>query len=77
MNATYAGSALASYRESVTELIEAGEPWSLVEAAIDDISGISTESRDALWLMASVKHAARRRRTSSRWPALAAGLEHG
>jgi hypothetical protein len=77
MRATYGGSALASYRDSVTGLIKVGEPWHVVEAAVDEISGLSTESRDALWLMAFIKHAAHRRKQGSRWPVGAAKPQHG
>ena len=77
MRATYGGSALASYRGSVTGLIEAGESWPLIEAAVDEIGGLSTELRDALWLMAFVKHGAHQRRQGSRWHLGAVTAQHG
>jgi hypothetical protein len=77
MRATYGGSALASYRDSVTGLIKVGEPWHVVEAAVDEISGLSTESRDALWLMAFIKHGAHQRRQGSPWPLRPARPHHG
>jgi hypothetical protein len=77
MRATYGGSALTSYRDSVTGLIRAGEPWHVVEAAVSEIGGLSTESRDALWLMAFIKHAAHQRRQGSRWPLGAVKRQHG
>jgi hypothetical protein len=43
---------LASYRDAVTGLLEAGEPFDAVEEAIDEVSDLSQEQKDALWLFA-------------------------
>jgi hypothetical protein len=52
MRETETRPALASYRDRVTELIEAGEPFAVVEHAIDECSGVSEDARAALWLLA-------------------------
>lgn len=44
--------AFASYRDAVTELIESGEPFGVVEGAIDDFAELSEDTRAALWLLA-------------------------
>jgi hypothetical protein len=44
--------ALASYRDRVTELMEAGEPFAVVEDAIDERSGVSEDAKAVLWLWA-------------------------
>lgn len=77
MRAPYEGSALASYRDSVTGLIRGGEPWHVIEAAVDEIRGLTSESRDALWLMAFIKHAAHQRRQGSRGSLGAVKPQHG
>ena len=50
--ATHSVRPLASYREEVTELIEAGEPFGDVEEAIDRFDGPTTDAKAALWLLA-------------------------
>ena len=52
MRATYAEPALARYRDSVTELMEAGEPFGAVEDAIDHVPDLSEDAKAALWLWA-------------------------
>jgi hypothetical protein len=52
VGATYAEPAWARCRDSVTELMEAGEPFAAVEAAIDASPGLSEDAKAALWLLA-------------------------
>jgi len=52
MSETYVGPALASYRDSVTERMEAGEPFGEVEAAIDRVADLTEDAKAALWLLA-------------------------
>jgi len=52
MSETYAEPALASYRDSVTELMEAGEPFGAVEDAIDKLADLTETAKAALWLLA-------------------------
>jgi len=52
MEATYAEPALARYRDSVTELMEAGEPFGAVENAIDAMPDLNEDAKAALWLLA-------------------------
>jgi hypothetical protein len=52
MEATYAEPALARYRDSVTELMEAGEPFGAVEDAIDKAPDLTDDAKAALWLLA-------------------------
>jgi hypothetical protein len=44
--------ALASYRDSVTELMRAGEPFGEVEDAIDRAADLTEDAKAALWLLA-------------------------
>ena len=44
--------ALASYREAVSELIHAGEPFGDVEDAIDEVPELTNDQKAALWLFA-------------------------
>jgi hypothetical protein len=44
--------ALASYRTTVTELLEAGEPFGDVEEAIDEVDDLTMDEKAALWLFA-------------------------
>ena len=70
MGETEPGPALASYRDRITELIEAGEPFAVVGDTTDDSAGpIADES--PRWLLApsmarSSRAAARRARRSGR-----------
>lgn len=43
---------LAGYRDTITELMSAGEPFDDVEAAIDEVDHLTTEEKSALWLFA-------------------------
>jgi len=52
MGETYAEPALARYRDLVTELMGAGEPFGAVEDAIDANGSLSEEAKAALWLLA-------------------------
>jgi hypothetical protein len=52
VTATYAEPAMARYRDSVTELMEAGERFGAVEDAIDAAANLSEEAKAALWLLA-------------------------
>ena len=52
MGETEPGPALASYRDSVTELIEAGKPFAVVGDPIDDSAGLKDDAKAALWPLA-------------------------
>ena len=52
MSGTHARSAMASYRDVVTELFEAGEPFGDIEVAIDEVADLSIDEKAALWLLA-------------------------
>ena len=52
MSATHQGPAFASHRGSVTELIEAGEPFGQIEEAIDEAADLTIDEKAALWLLA-------------------------
>jgi hypothetical protein len=52
MTATYAEPARARYRDSVTELMEAGEPFGAAEDAIDKAVDLTDDAKAALWLLA-------------------------
>jgi hypothetical protein len=52
MSGTRARSALASYRDAVAELFEAGEPFGDIEVAIDEATDLSMDEKAALWLFA-------------------------
>jgi hypothetical protein len=43
---------LASYRDAVTELVRAGEPFGCVEDRIDDVAELTKDEKAALWLFA-------------------------
>jgi hypothetical protein len=43
---------LASYRDAVTELVAAGEPFGDIEDAIDEVADLTTDEKAALWLLA-------------------------
>jgi hypothetical protein len=49
---TQQGNALTSYRDAVSKLISAGEPFGDVEKAIDGVVGITMDQKAALWLFA-------------------------
>jgi hypothetical protein len=52
MRETYAPPALASYRDTVTGLMEAGEPFGQVEDVIDASADLNQDAKAALWLLA-------------------------
>ena len=52
MRATNAEPALARYRDWVTELMEAGEPFGSVEDEIDRAASLTEDAKAALWLFA-------------------------
>ena len=52
MRGTHPRPALASYRDAVTELIKAGEPFGEVEEAIDQVADLTQDENAALWLVA-------------------------
>ena len=52
MAATQLRPALASYRDMITELMRAGEPFGDVEDAIDQVADLSMNEKAALWLVA-------------------------
>lgn len=53
MGETHAGqSTFARHREEVTKLVETGEPFGAVEAAIDSVVDLTEDSKAALWLLA-------------------------
>jgi hypothetical protein len=52
MSETQPAPTLVSYRDRVTELIDAGEPFGAVEDAIDASLGITGDAKAALWLLA-------------------------
>ena len=43
---------LSGYRDEVTELIEAGEPFDIVESAIDEAADLTRDQKAGLWLFA-------------------------
>jgi hypothetical protein len=52
MSPTKQGPAFASYRGTVTELIEAGHPFGDIERAIDEAAELTIDEKAALWLLA-------------------------
>ena len=52
MSATQDGPAFALHRGTVTELIEAGEPFGEIEGAIDEAADLTIDEKAALWLIA-------------------------
>ena len=52
MRATLQGQDLAGYRDGITELIQAGESFGVVEEAIDGVAGLTMDEKAALWLHA-------------------------
>ena len=43
---------MASYRDAVAELFEAGKPFGDIEVAIDEAADLSMDEKAALWLFA-------------------------
>jgi hypothetical protein len=52
MSGTQRRPALAGYRDTVAERIEAGEPFGAVEDAIDEVADLTGDEKAALWLLA-------------------------
>jgi hypothetical protein len=52
MSGAYGGPDWASYRDTVTALVTAGEPFEDVEAAIDEVGTLSEDAKASLWLLA-------------------------
>jgi hypothetical protein len=52
MRPTRARTALAAYRDKVTELIEGGEAFGDIEDAIDGVADLTMDQKSALWLFA-------------------------
>jgi hypothetical protein len=52
LSETYAEPALASYEREVAELMEAGEPFGVVEDAIGQVGDLTENAKAALWLLA-------------------------
>jgi hypothetical protein len=65
MGGAHAKPALASYRDAVTELFKAGEPFGEIEIAIDEVADLSMDEKAALWLFAfSLRDQSEQRRES-------------
>jgi hypothetical protein len=52
MRATLQRQDLAGYRDQITELLQAGEPFGGVEEAIDRAAELTMDEKAALWLLA-------------------------
>jgi hypothetical protein len=52
MSETYEGPVLASYEREVAELMEAGQPFGVVEDAIEQVADLTENAKAALWLLA-------------------------
>ena len=52
MRGTHPNPALARYGDAVVDLVKAGAPFGAVEDAIDEVAGLTTDQRAALWLLA-------------------------
>ena len=52
MGETDAEPALASYEREVAELMEAGEPFGVLEDAIEQVADLTENAKAALWLLA-------------------------
>lgn len=52
MGETYSEPAVARYRDTVTELVEAGEPFGAIEDAIERAADLTEDAKAALWLLA-------------------------
>ena len=50
--ATRPSSALADYRDAITELVKAGQPFRDIEEAIEDAADLAMDEKAALWLFA-------------------------
>jgi hypothetical protein len=52
MRGTHGSPALGRYRDAVSELIEAGQPFGKVEEVIDTLGDVNLDQKAALWLFA-------------------------
>jgi hypothetical protein len=52
MRGTLKREGLSGYRDEVTELVKAGEPFGDIEDAIDGAGDITIDQKAALWLIA-------------------------
>ena len=52
MRGTHPNSPLARYGEAVVDLVKAGAPFDAVEDAIDEVAGLTSDQKAALWLFA-------------------------
>jgi hypothetical protein len=52
MSETYAVPALVSYEREVAALMQAGEPFGVVEDAIEEVADLTENAKAALWLLA-------------------------
>jgi hypothetical protein len=50
--ATRSSSALADYRDAVTELVRARQPFGDIEEAIEDATDLTMNEKAAVWLLA-------------------------
>jgi hypothetical protein len=50
--ATRSSSALADYRDAITESVEAREPFGDIEEGIEGATDLTTDEKAALWLFA-------------------------
>jgi dihydroneopterin aldolase len=67
MSETHAAPALASYEREVAELMQAGEPFGVVEEVIDEVADLTENAKAALWLLAfSMQKPAEQVRTARR-----------
>ena len=63
MSASALTSDLAGYRDYVTELVKAGEPFVDIEHAIDTVDELTQHQKAGLWLLAfSMREPAEQRR---------------
>jgi hypothetical protein len=52
MSGTHRAPALAAHRDAVEDRMVRGEPFGVVEDAIDAAAGLTADQRSALWLFA-------------------------
>jgi hypothetical protein len=52
MSGTQVRPSLSGYRDEVTELVAGGAPFGDIEDAIDEIAGLTSLQKAALWLFA-------------------------
>jgi hypothetical protein len=52
MSGTHASPPLAGYRDTVRELMQAGQSFGEIEDIIDELADLTTDQKAALWLFA-------------------------